>query len=376
MRALLLASVLLLLGMQAPDDRHRLAEAKRAAAVARAQANALDAAAGREIDVARRTQREEQALGARVAAAASTVRVAQAQIALVAAMQDRQRERLAATQAPAARLLAALTGLARRPTIAAIAQPGSVDDLVHVRAVLGAALPQVRARAVGVQAELAATRRLAARATQAARALADGRTELERQRTALAMLEAQHRGQAAALTRGAIGQSDRALALGERARDLVDRLDEQGVATAIAAGLAALPGPALRPAASAPPTASSGAYRLPVDGRIVTGLGEMSAVGVRSRGLTFAVAPDSLVVAPAGGTVRYAARFRGYGIIVLIDHGAGWSSLVTGLGRTDVRPGMTIAAGTSLGRAAMGDEPRVTVELRRRGRPVDIAALL
>ena len=32
--------------------------------------------------------------------------------------------------------------------------------------------------------------------------------------------------------------------------------------------------------------------------------------------------------------------------------------------------------GAPLGRAGAGDEPRVTVELRRRGRPMDIAALL
>ncbi len=377
-RTLLLAPTLLLLGMQAPDDQRRLDDAKRAAAAAGARADALGAAAAREADAARRAQDEERALASRVEAAAATVRAAEARVALVGVLQEQQRTRLATAQAPVARLLAALTGLARRPTIAAVAQPGSVDDLIHVRAVLGAALPQVRARTAGVRAELAATRRLAASAALAARALGEGRAELEKQRLALAALETRHRGQAQALTRDAIGQSDRALALGERARDLVDRMTEQGDAQATAAGLASLTGPTPRPIAPGAtiPNGPEGAYRLPVRGRLVTGLGEVSAAGVRSRGLSFAVAPGAPVVAPAGGTVRYARRFRGYGVIVLVDHGGGWTSLVTGLGDASVRSGTLVTAGTPLGRAGGGDDSQVTVELRRRGRPVDILALL
>ena len=80
--------------------------------------------------------------------------------------------------------------------------------------------------------------------------------------------------------------------------------------------------------------------------------------------------------APAGGIVRYARAFRGYRGIVIIDHGDGWTSLVTGLAAPQVRVGQRVAGGAPLGRAATGEEPQVTVELRRRGRPMDIAALL
>ena len=97
---------------------------------------------------------------------------------------------------------------------------------------------------------------------------------------------------------------------------------------------------------------------------------------MRARGLTFAVAPSAQVVAPAGGVVRYARAFRGYGTIVILDHGDGWTSLVTGLATTNVRPGARIAAGSPIGEAPSGEDPRITVELRRRGRPMDIAALL
>ncbi|WP_267414746.1 peptidoglycan DD-metalloendopeptidase family protein, partial [Sphingomonas sp. GC_Shp_4] len=302
---------------------------------------------------------------------------ARARSAIVAQLLAARRAQLGEAQTPVARLLAALQSLARRPTVVAIAQPGSVDDLVHVRAVLGGALPVVRARTGVVRAEIEQTRRLQASAALAASALRDSRAQLESDRVALARLEAAHRQRSQALGRHAIGESDRALALGEQARDLVDQLSARDLAQATATDLAQLDGPLPRPVATAAAMARpSGAYRLPVGGRLVTGLDEVSAAGVRSRGLTFAVEPRAPVRAPAGGTVRYARQFRDFGMIVIIDHGDGWTSLLTGLGRLAVTPGQAVAAGAMLGRAGVGDDAAVTVELRRCGRPMDIVALL
>ncbi len=360
------------------DQQARLAVAKRDAATAAARADRLARAAGAERDAAERARAEERALAARVMAAKAELAAAQARVAIVDRLLAAQRFRLGAAQAPVARLLAALESLARRPTIVAVAQPGSVDDLVHVRAVLGSALPVVRVRTEGVRAELAETRRLQDSAVLAARALRDGRIRLEADRVALAQLEAAHRRRSQALGRGALSESDRALALGERARDLVDDMAEAGSAEATAATLAALPSPSPRPVAAGAvrPAPPRGVYRVPVAGRLVTGFDEVSNAGVRSRGLTFVTAPAASVVAPAAGIVRYARRFRAYGMIVILDHGDGWTSLVTGLARVAVAPGQRIAAGAALGTASSGDDPRVTVELRRRGRPVDAAALI
>lgn len=359
----------------AADDRRRLVLAKQQAAAAQARAARLEQAAKGERGAADRAQAEEAALGARVSAAEADLAAARARAMLVDRLLAEQRARLGVAQAPIARLLGALESLAGRPTIVAVAQPGSVDDLIHVRAVLGTALPVVQARTADLRGALDRTRALQASALLAAQALRDGRATLERERTALAVLEAQHRRRATALGRTALGESDRALALGERARDLVDRMEEGDVAVATAASLAQLPDPVVRPGAAAT-VSPGGAYRLPVAGRLVTGLDEVSINGVRSRGLTFAVAPGAPVIAPAGGVVRYARSFRDYGTIVVVDHGGGWTTLLTGLARADVAAGRPVAAGAAIGVAASGEDPRVTVELRRRGHPVDIAALI
>jgi len=81
------------------------------------------------------------------------------------------------------------------------------------------------------------------------------------------------------------------------------------------------------------------------------------------------------MVAPAGGRVVYAAPFRRYGNVVIIDHGRGWLTVLTDLGSLEVRAGQAVARGAPVGRAGTGS-PRVTVELRRNGRPVPVAQLI
>ena len=89
-----------------------------------------------------------------------------------------------------------------------------------------------------------------------------------------------------------------------------------------------------------------------------------------SSGLTLAPRPGAQVVAPAAGRVAFAGPYRGYGRIVIIEHAGGWTSLVTGLARTDVAVGEQLVAGAPLGIAAQA-RPEITLELRRDGEPVN-----
>ncbi|MBY8828174.1 murein hydrolase activator EnvC family protein [Hephaestia mangrovi] len=358
-------------------ERQRLTAAKQAAEAAQARADRLDAQAGAEQDAAAKAQVEERAVAARIDKAGADVAAAQSRVALVQAELDAQRGVLARRQGPIVRLIAALAGLARRPAIASVAQPGSIDDMVHVRAVLGAVAPVIARRTAGVRDELARTRALRANAALAAQSLADSRAALDRQQLRLARLEMTHRRRSAALNRASLAASDEALAMGEAAQDAIDRMETIGDQRATAAALGDLPDPAPRPAsgsALASTIDGDAPYRLPVGGRLLIGFGEVSSAGVRSRGLTFAAGADATVVAPAAGRVAYARRFGDYGMVVIIDHGDGWTSLLTGLGETTVSRGATVAKGTVIGRA--GRDGDVTVELRRRGRPVDMVPLL
>lgn len=366
------------------SDRQRLIDAKTQSAAAAARSERLELDAAGEKDAATRARAEEAAVAAKVDQAAADIAAGQARLAIVQRLLDDQRARLAARQGPIVRLIAALQSLARRPAVFSVVQPGSIDDLVHVRAVLATELPVVRARTAGLRAGLAQARALAANATLATRALADSRTTLETQRLALARLEARHRDRAQALGHAALFESDRAIALGEQARDLVDLMNQQGDAAATRVALAALPGPEPRPPRPGEAAAFDAIvwphdrppYRLPVAGQVVTGLGEVSEAGVRARGLTLRTAPSAAVIVPADGRVAYAGVFRDYGTIVIIDHGRGWTTLVTGLTVSPLRVGERVAQGDPLGTAPVGDDPRITIELRRGDRPIDMTPLI
>jgi murein hydrolase activator len=367
---------------QIGDQQRRLIEARAQSAAAATRAAQLSAAADAERDEAAKAKAQEAALGAKVDQAQADIAAATARVGLVDRLLGQQQSSLAAQQGPIARLIAALCSLALRPSAVGVMQPGSVADLVHVRAVLGSTLPLVRARTAGLRAELDRTRKLRGDAVLAAQSLADSRRRLETNRIALARLEAEHRLKSQDLSRNALVESDRAIGLGERARDLVDNIEVTTDAAATNRALAQLDGPLPRPAQpgeATPPalswTAASAPYHLPVAGTLITGFGEVSEGGVTSRGLTFAVAGNAQAAAPASGKVIYAGPFRDYGQVVIIDHGGGWTSLISGLGSASVTVGQRVAQGAAIGAAPAGDAPRVTVELRRRGRPIDLVAL-
>jgi septal ring factor EnvC (AmiA/AmiB activator) len=112
-----------------------------------------------------------------------------------------------------------------------------------------------------------------------------------------------------------------------------------------------------------------------VSGRVLTGTGELSDAGVHARGLTLEVDRQAEVRAPANGRVAFSGPFRSYGSVVILDHGGGWTSVVTNLAGIGVSAGQRVQRGALIGRARGGEEP-VTIELRYNGRPVPVTAAL
>ena len=395
MRRLLLLSVLLLPvlmlapGAVAPEpDSPTATRAALRAALAESRAAELrsvglerDAAQAR--DAAQRTAVESAALAARIQQAEAGIAAAEARLALATRERALLREALGREQQPVVHLTAALQQFSRRPLALSVLRPGSVRDAVYLRAMLDSAVPQIQARTAGLRVRLARSRSLRAEALAAAGQLRAQQTRLSERRRELAVRETRQRLASRAASGTADREAERALALAEEARDLDTLIDELDRAGGVRARLAALPGPLLRPArpeearltaVSAPapgPAATTppAPYLLPVTGRTVVGFGSRRGAG-ESRGLTLAPRPGAQVVAPAAGRVAFAGPYRGYGRIVIIEHANGWTSLVTGLARSDIAVGEQLVAGAPLGIAAQA-RPEVTLELRREGEPVN-----
>jgi len=368
-------------------QQRALAQAKRDAASAERRANQLEHDARAMKEAAERSVAEQAAAAAAIQSSEARIMAAQAQVALIDRLRAAQRARLAERQGPIVRLTAALQTMARRPTGLAVVQPGSVDDMVHVRALLGSTLPVIRTRTAGLRAEVARGDALRLRAEHAVDVLRHEQGQLRVRRIALARLEADQRRRSQGLVDDAMAQQDRQIAMGERAKDIAQLITDLGDQADIRTRLASLPGPRLRPPVpgrAAPPplmlTRAAGealapAYRLPVIGRLVTGMGEVSDAGIRTKGLTLATARGAQIVSPATGRVAYAGPFRGYAAIVIIDHDNGWATLLTGLRGLTARVGDAVIQGSPIG-IADGRAPRITVELRHRGAPVDILPLV
>jgi len=370
------------------EQQRALLSARRDAAAAERRAARLEHQAKAISRAADRAQAEQAAAAAAIQASEARIAAAQAQVVIVDRLRAAQRARLAERQGPIVRLTAALQTMARRPAALALVQPGSVDDMVHVRALLGSTLPEIRARTAGLRAEVARGDALRRQAEQAVAELRHQQRQLETDRHALARLEADQRRRSQGLIDDAMAEQDRVIAMGEKARDITQLIADLGDQADIRMRLASLPGPRLRPpipgqappppaelaalaaAANAPPS-----YRLPVLGRLVAGMGEISQSGVRAKGLTLAPARGAQVVSPAVGRIAYAGPFRGYRGIVIIDHDNGWATLITGLAGLGVRVGQQVIQGSPIGTAENRD-PRITVELRHNSAPVDILPIM
>ncbi|MBE3562869.1 MAG: peptidoglycan DD-metalloendopeptidase family protein [Hydrogenibacillus schlegelii] len=121
----------------------------------------------------------------------------------------------------------------------------------------------------------------------------------------------------------------------------------------------------------------------PAAGRVTSGFGFRLDPFTRTQrfheGVDFAHAVGTPVVATAKGTVVFAGRDGGYGLMVEIDHGGGLSTVYAHLSAIAVRVGETVDKGAVIGR--MGNTGRSTgphlhYEVRRYGRPVDPAPYL
>jgi septal ring factor EnvC (AmiA/AmiB activator) len=278
-------------------------------------------------------------------------------------------------------LTGALQRLSRRPPLLALLRPGSVRDAVYMRALLDTMLPEVEARTAGLRAAIARGRALEQQAGAAAAGLADAQAQMRVRRSQLAVLESQQRLAGREASGIAARESERALALSEKARDLGDLVTAVGQQGALRAQLAALPGPIMRPTRPedsqvigagefTPPPAGLSSYMLPVTGRLVTGFGEQAPGQARANGLVLAPRALAQAVSPAPGRVAFAGPYRGYQSIVIIEHDGGWTSLITGLARLDVAVGDVLVAGSPIGVTGPGN-PQVIVELRQGGVPVN-----
>lgn len=126
-------------------------------------------------------------------------------------------------------------------------------------------------------------------------------------------------------------------------------------------------------------------WRRPLDrkGRILRTFGPYKVKGILMprTGTDIACAAGSAVYCPGHGVIRHIGHMDGFGTLLIIEHGAGYSSVLApfAAGSVDVQLGQALLRGAFLGRTGPpveGDEPYLHVELRQNDKAVKPDRLL
>ena len=78
-----------------------------------------------------------------------------------------------------------------------------------------------------------------------------------------------------------------------------------------------------------------------------------------------------LLVSLDDGTVIFAGPFKNFGNLIIIDHGEGYTSLLSGLGENSTEVGQTILAGEPVGTMPSGAAGKLHMEIRKNNQPLN-----
>lgn len=115
-----------------------------------------------------------------------------------------------------------------------------------------------------------------------------------------------------------------------------------------------------------------GRMPFPARGNVVFRYGQTNEFGVVNKGIGIGTRRGAQVIATYDGQVAFAGPFRGYGLLLIIEHSEGYHTLLAGMARIDANVGQRLLAGEPVG--VMGQDeakPTLYVELRRNGQPVN-----
>ncbi|MCG8593644.1 MAG: peptidoglycan DD-metalloendopeptidase family protein [Kiloniellales bacterium] len=285
------------------------------------------------------------------------------------------------------RTLSALQRIALQPPELAFAIPGRPLDAVRSAMLLKVAVAEIDERAEVLRNQLDELRSLRSEIALRREELQKVARELEAETESLAALTKRKEEVYEKASRELDETLERAAkhaAEAENLRGLVERLEQEALARAQAAKqeegagaapeestIAALAKPLdIRPFPSAPAS-----LVVPARGRLTLRYGDRDEgnAGATSKGIMVSTRAGAQVVAPYDGRIVYSGEFRGYGQLLIIEHGGRYHSLLAGVERLNAAVGQWVLAGEPvgvMGRPQSG-KPELYYELRRTGQPIN-----
>jgi murein hydrolase activator len=351
------------------------------------------------------------AAAARARDAEERVATAEERIKVLSANEGSLRHSLAARQSAIIEVLAALQRMGHRPPPAMLVHPDDALRSVRSAMLLGAVIPDMRVEAESLAADLADLARLRGEVASERSALARSFASLAQEREKITALSEERRKKQVETERALEAERLKVLALSRQAGDLKDligkaeqeiqglqgsngtnrgpspgdRSTEERTKEPERANLAALRDPGrLSPAIAF--ASAQGRLPFPVNGARVKEYGAPDRLGGTEKGITISARIGAQVTAPCDGWVVYAAPFRNYGQVLILNAGGGYHVVLAGMERIAVDVGqfvltgepvaiMGVAPGTNSQTPAVAgaDKSALYVEFRKDGVPIDPA---
>ena len=289
-----------------------------------------------------------------------------------------------------AEVLAALQRIGRRPPPALLVRPEDALESLRAAMLLGAVLPDMRGQAEALATDLTNLVRLRADISAERGKLVADLTALSQERLRMSALIAERQKRQTEVGTALDAERQRAAQLGrqiDNLRDLITKLEQDAAARPPRAVVRRSDDNAAGPSGLSPAVAfasAKGLLPLPVNGVKTKSFGAPDGVGGTEKGITIVTRPGAQVTAPCDGWVVYAAPYRSYGQLLILNAGSGYHVLVAGMDRISVDVGQFVLTGEPV--AVMGEgatgvaavlagprPPALYVEFRKDGVPVDPA---
>lgn len=312
---------------------------------------------------------------ARVRETEDRIRGLEQRLQTLAASEAAIRRSLESRRGVIVEVFAALQRMGRRPPPAVLVRPEDMLEAVRASIMLGAVLPELRAEADLLVADLAELVRLREAITTDRATLAKELAALNGEQTRLSALMGARQNRMGEVERGISAEQEKAAQLARQAgslKELIDRMEREIAGARQAAeaarqateaqerqareqfAQAAFRDPS-RLSPKIPFSEARGLLPRPVSGDTVLDFGAPDGYGGTTRGISIATRPKAAVVSPTDGWVAFAGPFRSFGRLLIINAGGGYYVLLAGMDQINVDVGQFVLAGEPV--ATMGDTP-------------------
>jgi murein hydrolase activator len=279
-----------------------------------------------------------------------------------------KRKSLTGRRALIAEVLAALQRVGHRPPPAVFTGTQDALDSIRTAMFLGAVLPEMRAEMQGLMGELADLIRVRQELAVERDKQTTEVAALGAEQTRMNALVEERQKRQAEVERAIEAERQRALALARQAdnlKDLIAKLEQTMEAMRRAEQFAnraeeAKPPPAgaakgdesARLGPSVAFAAAKGTLALPATGARIKDFGAPDNAGGTEKGMSISTRSGAQVTAPSDGWVVYAASYRSYGQLLILNVGGGYHVLLAGMERITVDLGQFVLTGEPV--AVMG----------------------